>query len=68
MTAMTKRLAVRGKAAAALPAPLPEETNRWHKLAARFSIRLRVRAQLRPDTFCNPETQRTYLSFNQTRW
>ena len=44
------------------------EWNRWQKMAARISTALRVRKQYRSSDFSNPETQRTYLSFQKNIW
>jgi len=44
------------------------EWNRWQKMAARISTALRVRQQYRSNDFRNPETQRTYLSFQNKNW
>lgn len=70
MTAITNTVRLLGKLAInANPAsPASDELNRWQKMAARISTTLRVRQQYRSNDFRNPETQRTYLSFQKNIW
>lgn len=70
MAAITNNTRILGTAAgiASTVSQASVESNRWQKMAARISTALRVRKQYRSSDFCNPETQRTYLSFQKNIW